>query len=428
MAFWLGTAAFALTILISVSLHELGHMITGKRFGMKVTKYFVGFGPTIFSFQRGETEYGLKAIPLGGFCKIVGMTPQDDDVAPEDQPRAMWRFPVWKRTVVMSAGSITHFMLALAGAWVMAVSVGLPNTDIPSTSEDQAKAPAFISVDDCLPIQSVLKTLDKEAQKAASGTCEVGVNGAVVPPAKQAGLQDLDRITKVGATPVATYGDLTRAIRAAQGDTVFEYQRDGQTRTTTVKLITDDRAPLDNPDGAMVPVSVAGLGWNTDQPYVLQYTPVTAFQGAGDFSWYMVENSFHAMAKIPEKIPALWNSITGEERDPDTPISVIGASRLGGEAIEKGVPEIFWQIFISLNIFIGLFNLLPLLPLDGGHIAIAWFERVRSWLYQRFRRPDPGRVDYYKLMPLTYAVILIGGAFTLLTATADIINPITIFK
>ena len=95
MLYWLGVAAFALAILISVSLHELGHMITAKRFGMKVTKYFVGFGPTIFSFQRGETEYGLKAIPLGGFCKIVGMTPQDDDVSEADQPRAMWRFPVW---------------------------------------------------------------------------------------------------------------------------------------------------------------------------------------------------------------------------------------------------------------------------------------------------------------------------------------------
>src|SRR6185312_7857398 len=132
MLYWLGVAAFALAILISVSLHELGHMITAKRFGMKVTKYFVGFGPTVFSFQRGETEYGLKAIPLGGFCKIVGMTPQDDDVAPEDQPRAMWRFPVWKRTVVMSAGSVTHFLLAIVATWFAAIFIGLPNPAIPT--------------------------------------------------------------------------------------------------------------------------------------------------------------------------------------------------------------------------------------------------------------------------------------------------------
>src|ERR1043166_2281269 len=127
LQFWLGVAAFAATILISVSLHEAGHMITAKRFGMKVTRYFVGFGPTIFSFRRGETEYGLKAIPLGGFCKIVGMTPQDDDVAPEDQPRAMWRFPVWKRTIVMSAGSITQFVLGFVLIWIVASLLGVEN-------------------------------------------------------------------------------------------------------------------------------------------------------------------------------------------------------------------------------------------------------------------------------------------------------------
>src|SRR3954454_23391405 len=134
MLYWLGVADFALCILVSVSLHELGHMLTAKRFGMKVTRYFVGFGPTIFSFKRGETEYGLKAIPLGGFCKIVGMTPQDDDVDPADEQRAMWRFPVWKRTVVMSAGSITHFMLALVATWIAAMAIGLPNFAYPATA------------------------------------------------------------------------------------------------------------------------------------------------------------------------------------------------------------------------------------------------------------------------------------------------------
>ncbi|WP_436527021.1 M50 family metallopeptidase [Actinoplanes sp. HUAS TT8] len=428
MLFWLGAAAFALTILVSVSLHELGHMITGKRFGMKVTQYFVGFGPTIFSFKRGETEYGLKAIPLGGFCKIVGMTPQDDDVLPEDQPRAMWRFPVWKRTIVMSAGSITHFLLALAGAWVMAASVGLPNIHIPQTDAEQAKAPSMIRVGDCVQLQTVYKTLDAATKKIADSECVPGKNGAVAAPAKAAGLQDKDLITKVGDTPVATYEQLTTAIRAAKGKTVFEYERGGQAGSATVDLITDERPPLDDPKGAVSTVSVAGVSWDTDQPYVNHYNAISALPAAGEYGWYLVENSFKAMGRIPQKIPALWHSITGDERDPDTPISVIGASRLGGEAIEKGVPEVFWQIFISLNVFIGLFNLLPLLPLDGGHIAIAWYERVRSLLYQRLKRPDPGRVDYYKLMPLTYAVILIGGAFTLLTATADIINPITIFK
>ncbi|MFD0787761.1 site-2 protease family protein, partial [Micromonospora azadirachtae] len=150
MAYLLGVVLFALAILISVSLHEAGHMITAKAFGMKVTKYFVGFGPTLWSFKRGETEYGVKGVPLGGFCKIVGMTPQDDDVDPADEPRAMWRYPVWKRTIVMSAGSITHFALALVTLWILAVSAGLPNPNFPSTEEQIRQEPAVVALSDCV--------------------------------------------------------------------------------------------------------------------------------------------------------------------------------------------------------------------------------------------------------------------------------------
>src|SRR5919112_1185655 len=190
MLYWLGVAAFALAILISVSLHELGHLLTAKYFGMKVTKYFVGFGPTIFSFQRGETEYGLKGIPLGGFCKIVGMTPQDDDVAPEDQPRAMWRFPVWKRTIVMAAGSVTHFMLAIVATWFAAVFVGLPNPDLPKTAAEERSAPATVEVGSC--IQLVVTPNQR---------CTVGQNGNLVGPAAAAGLRTGDVITAVGGRP-----------------------------------------------------------------------------------------------------------------------------------------------------------------------------------------------------------------------------------
>jgi membrane-associated protease RseP (regulator of RpoE activity) len=414
MLYGLGVAAFALAILISVSLHELGHMITAKRFGMKVTKYFVGFGPTVFSFQRGETEYGLKAIPLGGFCKIVGMTPQDDDVAPEDQPRAMWRFPVWKRTVVMSAGSITHFLLAVVATWFAAIFVGLPNPAIPTDTAGTLKAPAMISIGDCVQVVVSAQACGPNDKPSPAGT---------------AGLKDGDLVTKVGNTTVANYGQLTDAIRSAPpGKTVFDYTRDGKAMTATVDLVAAQRAPVDDPKGTVREVAVAGIGWTTDQPNTLTYGPVGAVGATGDFSWTLVKGTFSALGRIPDKVPALWHSITGSERDPDTPISVVGASRLGGEAIAAGVPQVFLMIFISLNVFIGIFNLLPLLPVDGGHIAIAWYERVRSWLYARLKKPDPGRVDYYKLMPVTYAVILIGGAFTLLTITADVVNPITIFS
>jgi membrane-associated protease RseP (regulator of RpoE activity) len=414
LLYWVGVAAFAACILVSVSLHELGHMITAKRFGMKVTRYFVGFGPTIFSFRRGETEYGLKAIPLGGFCKIVGMTPQDDDVDPADEPRAMWRFPVWKRTIVMAAGSITHFMLAIVATWIAAMTIGLQNLDYPQTSAQES---AQIQVSDCVPLTNVAE-------------CTVGQGSGVAAPAKAAGLRDGDLITRVGSTPVSTFEQLTTAIRAQKpGPTDFTFTRDGVSQTVKVDLKSAQRPPVDNPAGAMGDVAVAGVAWDTNSvPAIIKYNAISAIPATGDYAWYLVRNTFSAIGRVPQRIPALWHSITGGERDPDTPISVVGASRIGGEALQHGVPEVFLSVFIALNVFIGIFNLLPLLPVDGGHIAIAWYERARSWIYARLRRPDPGRVDYYKLMPLTYAVILIGGAFTVLTVTADIVNPIQLFN
>ena len=412
--YWVGVAAFAACILVSVSLHELGHMITAKRFGMKVTRYFVGFGPTIFSFHVGETEYGLKAIPLGGFCKIVGMTPQDDDVDPADEPRAMWRFPVWKRTIVMGAGSFTHFMLAIVATWIAAMTIGLQNLDYPQTAAQES---AQIQVADCVPLTNV-------------PDCTVGQGSGVAAPAKAAGLRDGDVVTRVGSTPVSTFEQLTNAIRAQKpGPTDFTITRDGATRTVKVDLKSAQRPPVDNPNGALTDVAVAGVGWDTTSvPAIIKYNAAGAIPATGQYGWFLVKNTFAAIGRVPERIPALWHSITGGQRDPDTPISVVGASRIGGEALQHGVPEVFLSVFIALNVFIGIFNLLPLLPVDGGHIAIAWYEGARSWIYARLRRPDPGRVDYYKLMPLTYAVILIGGAFTVLTVTADIVNPIQLFN
>ncbi|MER7456126.1 site-2 protease family protein [Micromonospora sp. NPDC126480] len=415
MAYLLGVTLFALAILISVSLHEAGHLLTAKAFKMKVTKYFVGFGPTLWSFKRGETEYGLKGIPLGGFCKIVGMTPQDDDVDPADEPRAMWRYPVWKRTIVMSAGSATHFALALIALWVIAVTAGLPNPNFPSTEAQVRQEPAVIQVADCV--------VPENAARACTPADPAS-------PAGQAQLRDGDRITAVNGTPVASYGDLLVTLRALKpGETAqIAYVRDGQPGSATATLAQTQRPPLDDPQGAVGPVAALGVGLVPSTPTRIEYGPVAAIGATGDFTGMMAVNTYEAMKRIPQKVPALWTAITGGERDVDTPISVVGASRLGGEAVENNAWLLFFMLFVSLNFFIGVFNLLPLLPLDGGHIAIAWFERARSWVYARLRRPDPGRVDYFKLMPFTYAVILIGGAFTLLTITADVVNPITLFS
>ncbi|GAA2716668.1 M50 family metallopeptidase [Micromonospora olivasterospora] len=415
MAYLLGVVLFALAILVSVSLHEAGHMLTAKAFGMKVTRYFVGFGPTLWSFRRGETEYGVKGIPLGGFCKIVGMTPQDDDVDPADEHRAMWRYPVWKRTIVMSAGSITHFALALVATWIIAVSAGLPNPDFPSTDAEMRQEPAVIGLADCVVPGSTLRA------------CAAGDPAS---PAAQANLRDGDRITSLNGTPINNYGDLLVALRATKpGDTAtIGYVRDGQPATTQAVLAETQRPPLDDPEGQVGPVAALGVGLQFTTPTRVEYGPLEAFGATGRFTGDMAVGTYEAMKRIPQKVPALWTAITGGERDVDTPISVVGASRLGGEAVENNAWLVFFMLFVSLNFFIGVFNLLPLLPLDGGHIAIAWFERARSWVYARLRRPDPGRVDYLKLMPITYAVILIGGVFTLLTITADVVNPITLFS
>ena len=415
MAYLLGVVLFALAIFVSVCLHEAGHMVTAKAFGMKVTRYFAGFGPTLFSFRRGETEYGLKGIPLGGFVKIVGMTPQDDDVAPEDQPRAMWRYPLWKRTVVMSAGSATHFVLGFVVLWITLVLVGVPNPD----AVDITKQPAMVTVAPCV--------FTSEDQTGCA-------KGDPQSPAQLAGLQNGDVITGLGSKPIRTYDDLQKAIRSAQpGRTSITYQRNGQTQQTTVDLVPASRRPLDqqdNPDAKPVTVPALGVIYKIPPgvPTTVTYGPGTALKQSGIYTGRVFGAMAGAIGRIPEKVPALWNSLSGKPRDPNTPISVVGASRLGGETVQHGAWWLFLNILITLNFFVGVFNLLPLLPLDGGHIAIAWFEKFRSWLYRRLRRPDPGRVNYLKLMPFTYAVILIFGGFTVLTVAADIVNPITLFK
>ncbi|GAA4701995.1 Zn-dependent protease [Phytohabitans rumicis] len=416
-----GILLFALGIFISVALHEAGHMGTARMFGMKVTRFFVGFGPTIFSFKRKETEYGLKAVPAGAFVKIVGMTPQDDDVAPEDEPRAMWRFPVWKRTVVMSAGSITHFALGILILWGLFSFVPLNDE-----SKLQSQPVTIAAVSPCVELQW---GVDPATQRER--TCEKGVDPDSA--AVKLGLQPGDTITALNGQAVVGWDAMTAVVRASGGKEIsVTYDRNGASETKSVTLPVAERVKQEvarDPDKTVEDVTPADL----EKVGMLGITPVIPKSAAGpidgigeaaDQTVFMFEGTFEALKRFPEKIPALWAALTGDERDPETPISVVGASRIGGELFDRGEWPSFILLLAALNFFIGIFNLLPLLPLDGGHIAIAWFERARSWVYARLGKPDPGRVDYFKLMPVTYVVILIFGGFTLLTVAADIVNPI----
>ena len=417
MSFWLGVLIFVAGLLLSVCLHEAGHLLTAKRFGMKATKYFAGFGPTVFSFRRGETEYGLKAIPAGGFVKIVGMTPLEE-VPPEDDHRAFWRFPLWQRTIVLVAGSATHFLLAVVIFYAAAVTTGLPSVAA-ATFQPLEAPPVIGTISEC-----VVEDFDL----SAGGAFRDCRSSDPVAPAKAAGLRRGDRVVSIDGERVRTYGDLVELIRATPPRPVeVVYVRAGQQRTATADLVATQRPALDDETatGPLSTVSAIGISVLMPDP-VVHYGAGSAIGGAVSFTGTSVKQTFEAVAAFPSKIPKLLDAINGEERDQETPISVVGASRIGGEAVELGAPIIFLVLLGGLNVFIGVFNLFPLLPLDGGHVAVAWFERVRSWVAARRGRPDPGRVDYNKLLPVTYLVILLFGGLTLLTLTADIVNPITL--
>jgi membrane-associated protease RseP (regulator of RpoE activity) len=415
MIYALGVTIFAVGILVSVCLHEAGHLLTAKRFGMKATQYFAGFGPTLWSFRRGETEYGVKAIPAGGFVKIIGMTPLEDlDAADED--RAFWRYPLWQRTIVLVAGSATHFLLAIVIFYFAAITTGLPNPVAASFEPLDAK-PVIGQVSTC-----VVQNYDL-LKDGSLRDCKAGDPAG---PAKAAGLRHGDRIVSIGGTHVSTYGDVVDTVRASSpGPVSVVYVRNGVTRTATVDLVSTQRPKIDHPQGKLSTVSAIGVQAKYPAP-ILHHSALAGFGAATSYTGYNITATFKALGQFPSKIPKLIDAIGGQTRDANTPISVVGASRVGGEAAEIGAPIIFLTLLGGLNIFIGVFNLFPLLPLDGGHVAIAWYERARSWIAARRGREDPGRVDYNKLLPLTYVVILLFGGLTILTLTADIVNPISI--
>ncbi|GAA3006018.1 M50 family metallopeptidase [Actinokineospora diospyrosa] len=401
MFVWLlGLVLFALGICASVALHEAGHMLTAKAFGMRVRRYFIGFGPTLFSFRRGETEYGLKAIPAGGFCEIAGMTALDQ-VTPEESPRAMWRFATWKRVVVLAAGSITHFILGFIILYLMAVTMGLPNTtDRPLIGSTSCAAP----------------TQDPKTLKITECT------PADPSPAVAAGMLPGDEIISVNGRAVDSFTQLVGTIRDLRGQSTFVVERDGERRTLTVDVATVKRAAVTakpGTDNQVNDVGAIGVGKGS----YFQYGAASGFSGTVVFTGEMFAATWEGLMRFPEKIPAVIRAIGGED-DPERPVSVVGASIIGADAAEKGVWEIFVLMLAMLNFFVGVFNLLPLLPLDGGHIAITLYERVRDLLRKARGKAPAGPVDYNRLAGVTMVLVIIGGAIVLLTVTADIVNPI----
>jgi membrane-associated protease RseP (regulator of RpoE activity) len=395
MSFLLGVVIFVLALLVSVMLHETGHFVMAKKFHMKATKYFVGFGQTLWSRQRGETEYGIKVLPLGGFVKIIGMTSLEE-VDPADEARSFRRQPGWQRAIVLFAGSFMHFTLAFVLLFILAVGIGVPNTTTVG------------SVSRCLP--QTVKALN-------SGACAKGLPKS---PAARAGLRAHDKIVSIAGHPVSNWTQLGDAIRAqpAGQPIAVGVDRAGQRLTLSV-----------------TPGTIAGrkgsyLG--IEDQLFQRIGPVSGVAYAGSTFAEVIEESGSAVAKLPAAIPDLFAKDRAKTAGGDVS-SIVGAADTAGQVVQAGGG---WQftvsalllIVISLNIFVGLFNLLPLLPLDGGHLAIVFYERIRAWLARLRGRPDPGLVDLQKLIPVSVGVFAVLVGFGLLLIAADIFNPVHLIQ
>jgi membrane-associated protease RseP (regulator of RpoE activity) len=390
MSFLLGVAIFVVALLASIMLHEWGHFATAKLFGMKATQFFVGFGRTIWSRQKGETEYGIKAIPAGGFVKIVGMTDLED-VDPADEPRSFRNQPGWERIIVLAAGSFMHFVLALVLLFIVASGIGLETTSAGTTVG---------TVESCVPAN-------------LNSGC---VKGDPASPANQAGVKVGDRIVSIAGIRVASWAQMGKAIR-------------GQHPGREVSVVVDRNGRLLTLHATLASLTGHGSYLGVSPAALFQRVgPVSGASYAGHEFWTMLSGSASVAASLPRAIPDLF-----AKNRADTPggqvTSVVGAGDVTGQVLEarigwKPKVDLVLLIIASLNIFVGAFNLLPLLPLDGGHLAVVIYERARAWLARLFGRPDPGPVDYRRLVPLSVGVFALLVGVGLLLIMADLVNPV----
>lgn len=404
MMFVLGIVAFALAILISVALHECGHMWVARATGMKVRRYFVGFGPTLWSTRRpnalGSTEYGVKAIPLGGFCDIAGMT-SIEELAPDEHERAMYKQKTWKRAAVLAAGPGMNFVIGLVLIYAIAVIWGLPNLNAPTT--------AIVGETGCVAAQI---SKDKMAECSGAG------------PAADAGIRAGDVIVKIGDTSVATFDEARSTLQKASGPTPVVIERGGEQISTVVNVAQTQRFTGEGDESS----TVGAIGISAAQFGPTQYNPLSAVPATFAFTGDLAIELGKSLAKIPTKIGALVDAIGGGERDPETPISVVGASIIGGDTVDAGLWVAFWFFLAQLNFVLGAINLIPLLPFDGGHIAIALFEKIRNMIRSARGMVAAAPVNYLKLMPATYVILVVVVGYMLLTVTADLVNPIRLFQ
>jgi membrane-associated protease RseP (regulator of RpoE activity) len=424
-----GLLIFLIGLMISIGLHEIGHLVPAKRFGVRVPQYMVGFGPTMWSRRKGETEYGIKWIPFGGYIRMIGMLPPrpgDDptkvrssrsspfqglidsarevsleEIRPGDEDRVFYRKPWWQKVIIMSGGPAMNFVLAFVLFAIVLMGFGLP-----TQQTVLANFPACV------------KTTEEFAKNP---NCTAADRPS---PAAAAGLRPGDRILSVDGKAITTWDQATRAIRAAKaGPVQIGVERGGRPLSLNATLIAQDRESLDEPgkiDKGVGYLGVSGVIKDEKQD----------IGAVGSHMWNLTVATAGALVRLPEKMVGVWNAaFSGDERDPNGPIGVIGAGRIGGEVAASPVPvenkiAFFINLLAGFNLAVGMFNLVPLLPLDGGHIAGGLWEGIKRAFARITRRPAPGHVDIAKALPLTYAMAFVMILMAGLLMYADLVNPI----
>lgn len=427
----IGIIAFVFAILFSIAWHELGHLIPAKKFGVKVTQYMIGFGPSLWSRKKGDTEYGIKAIPFGGYIRMIGMFPpgpdgkvkasstgrltamiedarsqaQEEVLTPEDEKRTFYRLSVPKKVTVMMGGPVMNLILAFILFTIVLVGFGTPSTSL-TVSEVTACTPSI-----------------------SNGTVTTGcVNGAPASPAAAAGLKPGDVLTSFNGTPMGSWDQFSQAIRQSPaGPATIGLIRNGQPMTVTADIQVVDRPVVVDGQPTKEIAPQGFLGMSPD--IVLVRQPLSAVPAQ---MWDLSIRTAQALVAIPAKLVGVAQAaFGGEERDPNGPIGVVGVTRISGDVAAAEVPANFKVVqflgmVASLNLFLFLFNLIPLLPLDGGHVAGALWEGMRRQIAKFRHRPDPGPVDVAKALPLAYAVAFILIGMSALLLYADVVNPVKI--
>ena len=396
----LGWLIFLFALLFSVMAHEAGHFATAKKFGMKATQFFVGFGPTLWSVRLGETEYGIKALPFGGFVKIIGMT-SVEVVPPEDEPRAFRRFPGWQRVIVLSAGSAVHFILAFLLIFGLALGVGIEN----------ANSTQLGTISACVPANA--------AALNADAACPAGAGKS---PAGIAGLRVGDEVTSFDGTRVANYTQLTTAIKRVKAGTTVPITvlRDGKSVTVHATL-----AAVHGRSGGFLGIAGASVFQSV--------SPLRAVTYAGSGFWQVLSGSAQEVGQLPAALPDLFKTGQGPgidgggQRDQHRwrgQRHRAGRRRPGGLAGQGQLRAAADRLAEHL-----LGRVQPAFRCcrwTAGTSRSSVYERIRSRIARWRRRPDPGMADYMKFIPVSFSLFSIIVLISVILILADIVNPVNI--